>query len=200
MGSADAKTRLAEEVRAHLARALSQVTVSIRPESRWRREVVEVVWPGFAGMLPEQRFRLVVDMLPRRLFITRLRGLIWLERTPAEDLEDYLALPRSEDVAARRDALLKEMVQAGLFPRLAQRVDAKKASAKTATTDLVGGLRFEETRAVLKTLGMSAAQIEDCCLCLIAVGAFTDCEALAVGMPQEAGVDEGDGREDKNVD
>jgi hypothetical protein len=84
-----------------VAKACPGVRVEADHSRRWDRLCLTFRWDGFAGLLPEERFRLVAGQVPPAFYDEHCRGAVWLELTDGEAIDDYLALPRSEDIDPR---------------------------------------------------------------------------------------------------
>lgn len=147
--------------------AMKGVSVDVSATSRWNRPMVTVRWAGFSGLLAEQRFRRVMRCIPQDALERDFRGMVWFELTPGETVEDYLKMPRSEDVRAQAERLLTELRQKKFFDRL---------RALNAASDC--GDDFTRVRKVLRALRYSVAQTERMCLAMLSLGRYCDCEVL----------------------
>ncbi len=158
-----------------LAPAMPGAGVEVQPPSRWRKPVVVVRWDGFAGLLAEQRFRRVMQRIPTETLERELHGLIWFELTPAEQIDDYLKMPRSEDVAGRAEEIIRQAAGKGVFKKLERALGNDPAKA-------CGG-DFALLMKAAKTLKVATKQAQELCLALIHKGAYCDCEAIeSVGV------------------
>ncbi|MCC7290845.1 MAG: hypothetical protein IT449_02150 [Phycisphaerales bacterium] len=153
-----------------LATAMPGATINVQPPSRWKRPVVVIRWDGFSGLLAEQRFRRVMQRIPTATLERDLHGLIWFELTPAEQIEDYLKMPRSEDVAERADVIIRQAAAKGVFEKLEKALGDDPAGA-------CGG-DFALLMKAQKTLKVAAKPAQELCLALIQKGAYCDCEAI----------------------
>lgn len=170
--------RLQKLLKETLAPKLPGVEVEVTPPARWKRPVAVVRWGGFAGLLAEQRFRVVVSNIPAETFERDFHGLIWFELTPGEEIDDYLRMPRSDDVAKKAESLMASAMKSGLAGKI------KEALGNDAKESCSGS--FEETRRVLAGAGWSKARIEEFCLAAVGRGAYCDCEVIALLIPESA--------------
>lgn len=154
----------------HLEGPMKGVTVDVAATSKWKRPVVTVRWNGFEGLLAEQRFRRVMRCIPPEALERDFQGLIWFELTTDETVDDYLKMPRSDDVRPEADQLLDELRQKGFFDRL------RKALGKSPEDECADD--FKVVAKVLRGLRCSQARIDKTCLALLSVGKYCDCEAL----------------------
>lgn len=153
-----------------LAAAMPGAGIEVQPPSRWKRPVVVICWDGFSGLLAEQRFRRVMQHIPTETLERDLHGLIWFELTPAEEIDDYLKMPRSEDVADRAVEIIKQAAGQRVFKKL------KKALGDDPPKACGGDFALLMKAARTARLATKAAQ--ELCLALIQKGAYCDCEAI----------------------
>ncbi len=153
-----------------LARSFPGLTVEVGHSDRWDRMCVTFRWPGFAGLLPEERFQRLVCVIPEQYRQTRLDGFIWLELAPGETIDDFLREPRSEDMADKEASIHAELVRISFFDALRE---ALGSSPKTACT---GG--FAKSVEVLVAKQYSDLKIRDARLVFIRHGAYCDCQVL----------------------
>jgi len=159
-----------------LGKACPGIEISIAHSDRWKRSAIEFRWEGFAGLLPEERFRRIMGALPDHFYATRMRGLVCLELVPGEELEAFLALPHSEDVAQDEPRIVRRMVKAKFFDKLEALLGATPVDA------CKGGL--QGSRKLLQSLRFSAVQVERACLVLIRHRSYCDCEVLMRARPE----------------
>ncbi|RJP34313.1 MAG: hypothetical protein C4547_11090 [Phycisphaerales bacterium] len=164
-------------VESYIAPHLPGATVEVSFSQRWQRPMVVVRWEGFETLLAEQRFRRLLACIPADVFERNLAGLIWFELAAGESIDDYVNMPRSDDVAERREELVALMRDRALLAGL-------QASLGDDPLDGCGG-GFDLTRAVLKDAGVPQPDIEAACLCLIGLGAYCDCQVI-LGEAREA--------------
>lgn len=161
---------LADELAAMLESKFPGMGVHVEIHPRWNRPCATFTWPGFADLLPEERFHRLATVIPETFREERLGGHIWLELAPGETVEAFLSLPRSEDIAPREAQLYGDLVQSGFFDALSKAMGPAPGSACRGV--------FEQTLRVLKERGLSAGQIDDAKLVLIHHGAYCDCQVL----------------------
>ncbi|MBI4719164.1 MAG: hypothetical protein HY763_15295 [Planctomycetes bacterium] len=175
MTRTDSNERLARELLAMLAGSFADMVVEVSPSERWKRMCVTFRWPGFAELLPEERFHRLAAVVPESYRQTQLGGFVWLELAPGESLDAFLALPRSEDVASREASVYAALVRAGFFPALG------KALGPSPEKSCARG--FEKTASVLERKKFAPAGIRDAKLIFIRHGSYCDCQALLVAQP-----------------
>lgn len=157
-------------LRAHLAEACPGIEIRDGLRERWNRPVIEFRWDGFAGLLPEERFRLIMGSLPEGFYEEQMRGCVCVELAPGEDMEAYLALPRSEDVTADEPGIARRLIRVGFFAEL-------EAALGGSPLDACSG-SLQHTRRLLRSLGFAKRQVERACLVFIGHRSFCDCEVL----------------------
>jgi len=178
MPSSRSLDRVRHLVAEHVVASLEGAEAEVKPPGRWKRPTVLIRWKGFAGLLAEQRFRLVLQRIPQDVLEGGLAGLIWFELAPGETVDDYLKMPRSEDVAQDAPGLVAELKKKGFSEALRQELGRKPtASCKD---------NFTRSRNVLKGLGFGDGPTADSLLALIHQGAYCDCEALSLTAPDPA--------------
>jgi len=159
------------QLTAMLRQAFQGISVDIGHHRRWNRACVTFRWTGFAGLLPEERFYRLVQVIPEEYRASKLAGLVWLELTPSETIEDFLKYPRSEDVIGRERRVYSALVRTGFFDRL------NSVLGPSPQAECAGG--FQETESILSDEGSSASRIRDCKLVFIRHGTYCDCQVLA---------------------
>ena len=164
---------LAAELRDMLIPHFPGITVDVAYSARWDRMCATFRHEGFADCLPEERFHRLVAVIPEELRNARLEGFVWLELTPDESIEQFLKLPRSEDVAERQDEVLTYLQKLNFFERLAGSL------GPTPSKSCLGG--FSQSTAILASKDCPQAAIRDAKLVFIRAGAYCDCQALVVG-------------------
>jgi hypothetical protein len=152
------------------------IEVQAGTAARWKRPCVCFCWDGFTGLLPEERFQRLTAAIPEEFRKARLAGFVWVELAPRENVDDVLALPRSEDVARREPQIVKQLQRSGFFDALATRLG--KNPQKECPGD------FSHTTAVLSENGHPADCVRDAKLVFIRHGAFCDCQALQTVGPK----------------
>ena len=176
MAATTATPDLRVDLIALLGKTCPGIDISIRHSDRWNRSAIEFRWEGFAGLLPEERFRRIMGALPDHFYETRMQGLVCLELVPGEELEAYLALPRSEDVVQDEPRLARRLLKANFFDKLEAKLGPSPMDACS------GGL--QGTRQLLGSLRFSAVQVERACLVLIRHRSYCDCEVLMRARPE----------------
>lgn len=163
--------KLEMDLVALLAKAFPGMTVEVRHSKRWGRMCVTFLWTGFADLLPEERFQRLVSVIPESFRAERLAGFVWLELAPGEDVDAFLRLPRSEDVADRESALYRDLESRGFFDAL------RKALGGAPKKNCKGD--FTLTRAVLSAAGAIEKSVQEAKLLFIRHGAYCDCQVPA---------------------
>ena len=107
-----------------------------------------------------------------------MAGLIWLELAPDETIDDFLALPRSEDVADREGDIYAALTQLSFFTLLAESLGT--APEKSCTGD------FTKSQAILTRKRATADTVTDAKLAFIRHGVYCDCQVLRSAQPTMA--------------
>jgi hypothetical protein len=179
MPSENVDKRLAGELSAMLAEGLPGIEVSVGRSDRWNRMCVTFVWSDFAGLLPEERFERLTRHIPQEYREKKLGGFIWLELAPNESVDDFLKLPRSEDVSDREAEIYGRLESAGFFEDLGNAL--RPEPQKTCSGDFSRTLELlKPEKAVKKAIALDAK------LLFIRHGAYCDCQALLTVRPQLA--------------
>src|SRR5262245_39473630 len=108
-------TSFGAELTAILAAKFSGIRVETAHSTHWNRPCVTFRWHNFAGLLPEERFHRLVSAIPADFREKKLVGFVWLELADGETIDEFLRLPRSEDVADRGAKIYAGLMKAGLF-------------------------------------------------------------------------------------
>ncbi|MFQ5415113.1 MAG: hypothetical protein ACE5E6_11710 [Phycisphaerae bacterium] len=161
---------LATELEALLGKHFAGITVDVAPSARWNRPCATFRWSGFAGLLPEERFHRLVNVIPEPFRASRMKGLVWLELAPGETVDAYLKLPRSDEVAGREASIYAGLVQVDFF-------DALNAALDPSPQQRCPG-DFSSTADVLARKGFASDRIRDAKLSFILHGAYCDCQVL----------------------
>jgi hypothetical protein len=179
MATKDSDKKLGGELSAMLAEALPGIEVNVGHSDRWNGMCVTFVWPGFAGLLPEERFEHLTRHIPQEYREKKLGGFIWLELAPNESIDDFLKLPRSEDVSDREAEIYGKLESAGFFDNLGNVLDPDPQ--KACSGDFSRTLELlKPKKAVEKAIALDAK------LLFIRHGAYCDCQALLTVRPQLA--------------
>ena len=166
------ETQLSRLVQPHF----DGLTVEVVANSiRWNRPCATFRWAGFIGLLPEERFQRLAAVVNESFRETHMRGVVWLELAPGETVDEFLRMPRSEDVAPREGHIYQELVRIGFFEALAQRL------SPSPTDRCKGG--FADSTAVLEEKRIPSEAITEAKLAFIAQGAYCDCQALLSARP-----------------
>ena len=158
------------ELTAMLLPHLPGARVRVDHSERWDRPCATFRWNGFLGLLPEERFHRLVQMIPEEFRAGKMAGFVWLELAPGEDVEAFLAQPRSEDVAEREGEIYAGLLDAGFFKKL--------AAALGPSPDKRCPGDYATTADVLAECGYDAPRTDEVKLILIRHGAYCDCQAL----------------------
>ena len=146
------------------------LTIDVDHSERWKRTAVTVRWAGFDDLLPEERFHRVFRIIPEDFYEKHLTGCVWFELGGNETLEDFLKLPRSEDVADKEPKVIRRLIRTGFFEALADELGEQPAA--TCRGDL------SVARRILTAARFSISALRDALLVLMRNGAFCDCEVL----------------------
>ena len=156
------------ELTAILAPHFPDIAVAVQYRRPWDRMCVCFRWEGFEGMLPEERFHKLLQVIPEDFRTSRLRGHVWLELTPEETTEAFLSQRRSEDVAGIEAGIYARLAKAGFFGKLREALGP--SPDETCTGD------FSKTTKLLFTCKHSADRIDEAKLLFIRHGAYCDCQ------------------------
>ena len=162
--------RLEMKLVALVARQFPGMTVKVENSERWGRMCVTFQWAGFADLLPEERFQRLVGVIPDKFRKSRLEGFVWLELTPSETVDEFLKLPRSDDIADQEAGVYAGLRQVSFFEALSESL------GDTPTVNCPGD--FSLTAKVLAAAQYSSQKIVEVKLVFIAHGAYCDCQVL----------------------
>lgn len=146
------------------------ISVEIAHAARWNRDCITFRWDGFSELLPEERFHRLVKVIPEAFREQNLSGLVWLELAPAETVEEFLRLPRSEDIARKERTIYAGLRKADFFGLLNKSLGA--------SPDKKCGGDFTECERILSTLKLGPHGTQDARLIFIRHHAFCDCQVL----------------------
>lgn len=161
-----------------LAPKFPGISVDIAHSAKWNRPCVTFTSRDFSGLLPEERFQRLVTLIPTDFREQKMAGFVWLELAEGESVEDFLKLPRSEDIADREAEIYGELAKAKLFDSLAE-------SMGTSPDKRCGG-DFRESIRLLSAKRFSTKKLDDAKLLMIRHRAFCDCQILLAAMPELA--------------
>ncbi len=167
---AKGEDNLAAALTAVLAPAYPGITVEVGPNERWNRPCITVRWAGFADLLPEERFQRLVKELPDDLRKRALSGFIWLELAAKETVDEFLKLPRSEDVEAKAGTIHRSLNKLGFYEAL--------TSSMGRSPQAVCAGNFAQSIAVLKKKKAAESKRRDARLLFIRQGAYCDCQII----------------------
>ncbi len=167
--------KLTAELKTLVEVALPGMEVEVGRNPRWERRCVTFRWDGFAGLLPEERFYRLVQVMPEEWRLSRLNGCVWLELAPAETVDEYLRFPRSEDVAERESLIYQNLLKLNFFAALGTTMGVTPETACSGD--------FAKSVEMLSKKRCSAETIRDAKLVMIRNGAYCDCQALQTAQP-----------------
>lgn len=170
MGKSKGYDELARDLQRFVSPACPGITVEVAHSDRWNRTCFTFRWAGFDELLLEERFRLVAKQIPPDYFARHCQGAVWCEMTPEETLDDFLAQPRSEDVADRLPEIWAMLNGLDFFPVLED--ELVRIPLGSAPDD------FTVTRRVLAARGASRERVRDALLAFMHCQAYTDWEVL----------------------
>lgn len=151
------------------------ISVEIAHSKRWNRKTLTFRWVAFTDLLPEERFERLTRVLKEDYRRERLPGFLWLELAADESIDDFLKLPRSEDVTEHEHELYRRLLDVGFFDRLDKTLGARPKRK-------CGG-DFSAAREVLKKAKADKETIQNAKLVFIRHGVYCDCQVLASAKP-----------------
>ena len=146
------------------------ITVELTVMERWSRPALIFRWAGFDDLLPEERFHRLFHAIPEEFYETKLRGCVWCELGGSETLDEFLKLPRSEDVADEEPEIVERLVRTGFFDALTEALGAQPTAACRGDFALV--------RRILADQKFAKSALQNVLLVLMRNGAYCDCEVL----------------------
>jgi len=164
-----------DELTKLLSARFSGIEIGVEQSARWDRLCVTFRWDGFADMLPEERFRRLLMHIPEKCREGILRGAVWLELAPGETVDEYLAMPRSDDIVGREKTIAHRLIRSGFFEELERKVGPLPVEQCMAS--------FAVSRELLRKRGFSPRESQEACLLFIRHGAYADCEVLLQARP-----------------
>lgn len=168
--------KLAREILDTVTPALPGMSVEIAESVRWHRMCVTFRWAGFSGMLPEERFQRLVQLIPEKVRSRDLAGFVWLELEPDQTVEAYLDLPRSDDIAGKEEGVYSSLKETGFFKALGKKLGG-------SPQDSCGG-DFAASAKVLGSKRFSKTMTRKAKLLFIKYGAYCDCQILLTVRPE----------------
>ncbi|MHC4066754.1 MAG: DUF2695 domain-containing protein, partial [Planctomycetota bacterium] len=154
---------------------LPGVEVTVSRSKRWKRLKLTFRHPRFTALLPEQRFRSLLQMIPKQFYEKHLRGAVWFELAPGESEEDVSKARRSQDVAGAEPKIARKLHKVTFFEALATAMGDGPIEACTGD--------FSFARRALTDKGMTGDEQRDACLVFMRHGAYCDCEVLLAAGP-----------------
>ncbi len=170
MSALKTEKKVESELAALLGEAFPGMKISVAHDSRWNRMAVTFLWSGFCDLLPEERFQRLQSHIPEGFREQKMGGFVWLELAPGETVEEFLRLPRSEDVADREAKIYGSLTQDGTLD------DIRKAMRPSPQKACKGDFAF--TQQVLSGKKSSPGRIRDAKLLFMRHGAYCDCQAI----------------------
>ena len=170
MSVSQRNTKLEAELRAMLGKKFPGVEISFGPSDRWKRNCVTFRWKGFADLLPEERFQRLATEISEEFREAKMKGCVWLELAPDETVDQFLKLPRSEDVAGREPRVAAELERVEFFAAM------KKAMGANPKKKCGGD--FSLSMRILDDKKLSTTMARDAKLLFIRHGAYCDCQVL----------------------
>lgn len=154
------------------------ISVEVESTSRWNRPCVTFCSAAFDGLLPEERFHRLVAVIPTDFREKHMAGFVWVELAKGESLDQFLKLPRSEDVASRERDIYGSLARVKFFDLLSE--------ALGSSPEKRCGGDFRELDRILQSKRLSAEAIRDAKLLLIRHRAFCDCQILLTAQSELA--------------
>ena len=170
MSKKDSHTKLQAKLTRLLAEKFPGITIEVGRSERWDRTALTFRWDGFDDLLPEERFHRLFHSIPKDVYEKHLQGCVWHELGGRESVEQFLKLPRSEDVRDREPRVIRKLTGIGFFEELAGEL------GEEPTSRCVGD--FSAVRRILAAKKLSKPAQRDALLVLMRNGAFCDCEVL----------------------
>lgn len=167
--------QIADELAGFVGAVCPGVQVEVGLSPRWNRRCLTFRWPGFALLLPEERFRLVAKPVPPAFFEAHLGGAVWLELTDTETIDAYLALPRSEDIDPKLPQVWAALGELNFFAALEDEL------VRIAVADCPDDLSI--SKRVLAAKDAPAELREAAVLAFMRHEAYTDWEVLRKVRP-----------------
>lgn len=158
-----------------LAPTFPGITVELAHSARWNRPCVTFRSREFTGLLPEERYHRLVAVIPSAFREENMAGLIWVELAEGESLEEFLKLPRSEDVSSREKKIYSKLMEGQVFDLLAESMGP--------SPDKRCHGNFEALVSTLSSKRFSPAGVTDAKLLMIRHHAYCDCQVLLTAWP-----------------
>ena len=178
MKSAASFETLKRELAAMLSVKFPEIGVKVAHSAKWNRPCVTFASRDFSGLLPEERFHRLVAVIPTEFREQKMAGFVWIELAEGETVEEFLKLPRSDDIANCEAEIYGELAAVKLFDSLAESMGT--SPDKRCSGD------FREMIRVLSAKRFSAKKMRDAKLLMIRHRAFCDCQILLTARPELA--------------
>ncbi len=170
MAKRDSDRQLEADLMTILQPCFAGITVSVGHSERWDRTSATFRWPGFADLLPEERFHRLIRVIPEDVRRTRMGGVVWVELAGDETIDQYLKLPRSEDLGAKERDIFARLNRVGFFAALAALL------GPTPEARCEGD--FSRSVTVLSRKNVSDEHVRQAKLLFIRHGVYCDCQVL----------------------
>lgn len=154
------------------------LTIEVGHSPRWKRMCVTFIWDGFDGLLPEERFHRLVNVIPEDFRNSHLAGFVWLELTPNETVEAFLKLPRSEDIGNHELEIDASLRRVGFFELLRDSMGSQLR--RSCPGD------FSLSAKIMSAVNFTTQQAINAKLLFIRYGAYCDCQVLQSVNPAVA--------------
>lgn len=175
MAKKKTEAEIASELAGFVGKVCPGVQVEVGHSQRWDRRCLTFRWAGFAGLLPEERFRLVAKPVPPAFYEAHCAGSVWLELAEGETLDAYLKLPRSEDIDPRLPQVWALLREVNFFAALEDEL------VRIAVADCPDDLSISKRVLAAKEVG--AEQAREAVLAFMRHEAYTDWEVLRKVRP-----------------
>lgn len=171
--------KVQRQLQEFLSARFEDVTVKVGDGIHYKGTNVVVTSSVFVDLLPEQRFHHVVHAIPPDFYEEHLRGgVVWFELAPGESGQEYMRMPRSDDVAGLETAILRRLDEIAFFD--------KHEKALAAEGGTVSERDFDEARRILAKAGLDEGENVKARLLFIRYGGFCDAEIPTVVQPAMA--------------
>ena len=154
-----------------MSAAFKEAKVKVGDGIHYKGCNIVITSPDFAGLLPEQRFHHVAHALPADLYEQLRSGYVWFELAPGEPAEQYMKMPRSEDIAAHDGAIQQRLMKEKFFKKFEEQLRASRRAASK--------LDFVLARKVLAEAGWSPDETTRACLFFIRHGGHCDADVFS---------------------
>jgi hypothetical protein len=167
--------QLKKDLLSYVGKQCEGIELNVEISPRWDRLCFTFRWDGFDDLLLEERFRKVARLIPGDYFEKHCQGVVWLELTAGESIDEYLKQPRSEDVDAELPDIWKQLAEIEFFSRLED--EMVRISPADCPDDL------SVSKRVLRASKLPEKDVRRSCLAFIRQAVFTDWEVLKAIRP-----------------